>query len=113
MSHLAEYADGQDETILRYIDNCSPSIPYEGPESVSFEIRSREELIAALKFGHRAIERARSDFISAVLEARSSDAKFLALGFRFQRRLQSQLLRIAEERHGVDWAERMFGKVSR
>ena len=104
-SHLSEYEDGQNETILSYIDGCLKAPPYQ-PEtpSVCLQVASSDDLEALIFFVRDALGNVRSDFISAVKNAQSSTAKDLAYSFKHLLKINADLSLIAKERH-PDWAK--------
>ena len=96
MSHLFQYEDGSDETILSYIEHCETGAPYQsGPYEVSLEIESYYDLIALIELADKGLSSTRAAFISAVELARSSEALFLAYRFKHLLRLQNQLRQAA------------------
>ena len=105
MSHLREYEDGTNETILRYIDNCSKEPRYQ-PEtpSVSLQLESPDDLEALLLFVQAELENIRSEFINAVSEAKSTTAKDLGYCFKHFLKMHADLAAIAKERH-PRWAK--------
>lgn len=106
MTHLYEYLDGRDETMLRYIDNCTPAQPYApGASFVSIPVESNVVLRAMYDMVTDMILATRKEFIESVKGARSSDALVCSYGFRALDRMRRQLVEIAGEREGADWVK--------
>jgi hypothetical protein len=107
MSHLSEYEDGSDETILSYIDHCRTEDPYQsGPHEISLRIESYYDLIAVLDLVKEGLFNTRHAFIAAAESARSTDALFFAYRFKHLLNLQSQARQAAERLQGPGWLEK-------
>lgn len=108
MTHLYEYLDGSDETILRYIEDCSTTAEYASkPGSVTLCVDTADDLIALHGWTVDGLSFARREFVRACEDARSSDAKYLAYRFKHLSKLRIDTVRLALELYGTAWVQRM------
>lgn len=107
MTHLHEYVDGADDTILRYIEGCSKWPAYEpAPRTLSLQIASGDDLFALYKIAVEGLRSTRDQFVDACRQSLSSTAKGLAYQFKHFSKLRRDVVRLAVELHGAAWVEK-------